>query len=98
MVYSRVSKPAGGEAPPTPGFFYLYPMQKITFYGWHVGMRKVPFTFLLRDEAGLGIKEAHEATIRVLNEEAVTLEVPDELATRLLTQAEALGVRCRWEP
>jgi hypothetical protein len=29
-------------------------MQKITFYGWHTGMRKVPFTFLLRDEAGLG--------------------------------------------
>ena len=69
-------------------------MQRITFYGWHVGMRKVPFTFLLRDEAGLGIKEAHEATIRVLNEEEVTLEVADELAVRLLAQAEALGVKC----
>jgi hypothetical protein len=73
-------------------------MQRITFYGWHEGMQKVSFTFLLRDEAGLRIKEAHEATIRVLNEEAVTLEVPVELATRLLAQAEKLGVKCRWEP
>jgi hypothetical protein len=72
-------------------------MQRITFYGWHVGMQKVAFSFLLRDEAGLGIKEAHEATIRVLNEEEVTLEVADEVATRLLSQAEVLGVKCRLE-
>jgi hypothetical protein len=70
-------------------------MQRITFYGWHVGMQKIPFTFLLRDEAGLGIKEAHEAMLRVLDEEEVTLEVPDELAAPLLAQAEALGVKCR---
>jgi hypothetical protein len=60
-------------------------------------MRKVPFTFLVRDEAGLGIKEAHEAMLRVLDEEEVTLEVADELAVRLLAQAEALGVKCRQE-
>jgi hypothetical protein len=72
-------------------------MRNITFYGWHVGMRKVPFTFLLRDEARLGIKEAHEATIQVLNEEEFTLEVADELAVRLLAYAEALGVKCRLE-
>jgi hypothetical protein len=73
-------------------------MQRITFCGWHVGMRKVPFTFLLRDEAGLGLKEGHEAMLRVLGEEEVTLEVADELGSRLLAQAEALGVKCRWEP
>ena len=72
-------------------------MQRITFYGWHVGIRKVPFTFLLRDEVGLGIKEAHEAMLRVLDEKEVTLEVADELAARLLAQAEALGVTCRSE-
>jgi hypothetical protein len=73
-------------------------MQNITFYGWHVGMQKVSFSLLLRDEAGLGIKEAHGAIIRVLNEEEVTLEVPDEVAARLLAQAEALGVKCRLKP
>jgi hypothetical protein len=73
-------------------------MQRITFYGWHVGMHKVSFSFLLRDEAGLGAKEAHEATIQVLNEKEVTLEVAGELATQLLAQAKALGVKCRLEP
>jgi hypothetical protein len=47
-------------------------MQKITFYGWRVGMQKVAFSLLLRDEAGLGLKEAHESTTRVLDEEPVT--------------------------
>lgn len=73
-------------------------MQKVTFYGWHVGMQKVAFSLLLRDEAGLRIKEAHESTIRVLNEEPVTLEVPAEVAARLLAKAKALGVKCRLEP
>jgi hypothetical protein len=73
-------------------------MQRITFYGWYVGMRKIPFTFLLRDEAGLGIKEAHEAMLHVLDEQEVTLEVADELAARLLAQAQALGIRCRLAP
>jgi hypothetical protein len=73
-------------------------MQRITFYGWNVGMQKVSFSFLLRDEARIGIKEAHEVTIQVLNEKEVTLEVAGELATRLLAQAEALGVKCRLEP
>ncbi|MGI4738091.1 MAG: hypothetical protein ACRYG7_23225 [Janthinobacterium lividum] len=73
-------------------------MRKITFFGWHVGMRKIPFTHLLQVEVGVGLKEAHEATMRVLAEQPVTLEVPDELAARLLAQAEALGVKCRLEP
>jgi hypothetical protein len=73
-------------------------MCNITFFGWHIGMRKIPFTLLLRDEAGLGLKEANQVMLRILDEEAVTLEVPDELASRLLAQAEALGVKCRLEP
>jgi hypothetical protein len=70
-------------------------MRKIIFYGWQVGMRKIPFSLLLRDEAGLGLKEAHECMLRVLDEQPVTLEVSDELAERLLAQAQALGVKCR---
>ncbi|MVN78108.1 hypothetical protein GO988_17400 [Hymenobacter sp. HMF4947] len=72
-------------------------MQKITFYGWQVGMQKVAFSFLLRDRGGLNIKEAHESTVRVLNEQPVTLEVSAELALQLLAQAEVLGVKCRLE-
>ena len=73
-------------------------MREITFYGWQVGMQQVAFTQLLRAEAELGLKEAHESTMRVLDEQPVTLKVPDELAARLLGQAKALGVRCRLEP
>lgn len=61
-------------------------------------MQKVSFSFLLRAVARLGIKEAHDATIHVLNEQEVTLEVAGELATQLLARAEALGVRCCLEP
>jgi hypothetical protein len=72
-------------------------MREITFYGWQVGMQKVAFTQLLRTEAELGLKEAQAATLRVLEEQPVTLRVPDALAARLLGQAKALGVRCRLE-
>ena len=61
-------------------------------------MRKIPFSQLLRDEVGLSLKEAQAAMLRVSDEQPVTLTVPDELAARLLTQATALGVRCRLEP
>jgi hypothetical protein len=73
-------------------------MRTITFYGWHGGMRKVAFTQLLRAETGLSLKGAHESTIRVLDEEAVQVEVPEVLAAGLLARAEALGVKCRLEP
>lgn len=73
-------------------------MRKITFYGWQVGMQKIPFSRLLCDEVGLSLQEAQAAMLRVLDEQPVTLHVPDELAARLLTQATALGVRCRLEP
>lgn len=73
-------------------------MRDITFYGWQVGMQEVAFTQLLRAEAELGLKEAHAAMRRVLDEQPVTLKAPDALAERLLVQARALGVRCRLEP
>lgn len=69
-------------------------MPSLTFTGWHVGMRKGAFTLLLRQEAALGLKEARAIMLRVLDEQPVTLELPDEAAVaRLRRQAEALGVR-----
>lgn len=76
----------------------LHQKQTVTFYGWQVGMRKIPFTQFLQAEAGTGLKEAHEATKQVLAEQPVTLAVPEEVAARLLAQAAALGVKCRLEP
>lgn len=73
-------------------------MREITFYGWQVSMQKEAFSQLLRHEVGLSLNEARECTLRILDEQPVTLKVPDELAERLLIQARALGVRCRVEP
>jgi hypothetical protein len=73
-------------------------MRKITFYGWQMRMQQEAFTQLLRTEAELGQKEAHKVLLSVLEEQPVTLNVPDELAARLLLEAKALGVRCRLEP
>jgi len=73
-------------------------MRDITFYGWQVGMQQVAFTQLLRTEVELGLKEAQAVTQCVLDEQPVTMRVPAVLAERLLTQAKALGVRCRLEP
>jgi hypothetical protein len=61
-------------------------------------MQQVTFTRLLRAEAELGLKEAQAVMLSALDEQPVTLKVPDELAERLLVQAQALGVRCRLEP
>ncbi len=72
-------------------------MREITFYGWQVGMQQGAFSQLLRAEVGLGLTESHAVLLHVLDEQPVTLKVPDELAERLLTQAKALGVRCRLE-
>ena len=77
---------------------YIQPMREVTFYGWQVGMQQVAFTQLLRTEAELGLKEAQTVTLLVLDEQPVTLKVPDALAERLLVEAKALGVRCRLEP
>jgi hypothetical protein len=73
-------------------------MRDITFYGWQVGMQKMAFTQLLRAEGELGIREAQAVLLRVLDEQPVTMRVPAVLAEHLLTQAKALGVRCRLEP
>jgi hypothetical protein len=67
-------------------------MLVITFYGWQLGMQQAAFTQLLRSEAELGQKKAHASTLRVLDEQPVTLNVPNELAVRLLARAKALGV------
>jgi hypothetical protein len=58
-------------------------------------MRKGAFTLLLRQETTLGLKEARAVMLRVLDEQPVTLELPDEAAVaRLRGLAQALGVRC----
>jgi hypothetical protein len=41
-------------------------------------MHNVALAQLLRAETGLNVKGAHESTIRVLDEEAVQTEVPNE--------------------
>jgi hypothetical protein len=54
----------------------LEPTLKITFSGWHAGMKSFRFAQLLHEQAGLGLREAWNIKTKVLNEEPVVLELP----------------------
>ena len=74
-------------------------MIKIIFEGWEVGMRKIPFTKLLNEKAGLSLSEAKKIKDRLVdNNEIIELELDDEsLANEILAEAHKLKVKGRIE-
>jgi len=60
-------------------------------------MRSLRFAQLLHHQAGLGLKEAWDIKIRVLDKEPVVLELPAAMATAIFEQTTALGVICTLE-
>ncbi|MEJ5996015.1 hypothetical protein WG904_16425 [Pedobacter sp. Du54] len=74
-------------------------MAKIIFYGWEVGMRKIPFIHLLQDKAGLSLGEAKKMKDRLVdNDETVELFVEDDLlAKEILEEALKLKVKGKIE-
>lgn len=74
-------------------------MVKIIFEGWDVGMRKIPFTKLLNEKAGLTLQEAKNLKDRLVdNNEIVVVEVDDKnLAKEILEDAQKLKVKGRIE-
>ena len=60
-------------------------MRKITFKGWEVGMRKIPFTKLLNEKGQLSLKEAKSIKDRLVNNnEVITVEFENENVARLI--------------
>lgn len=72
-------------------------MTKIIFEGWEVGMRKIPFTKLLNEKAGLTLKEAKNLKDRLVDyNEVITVEVENyNLASEIVQEAQRLKVKCR---
>lgn len=72
-------------------------MAKIIFEGWEIGMRKIPFTKLLHEKAGLSLSEAKKMKDRLVdNNEIVEINVENEtLAEEILEDARKLKVRGR---
>ena len=74
-------------------------MVKIIFEGWDAGMRKIQFTKLLNEKAGLTLQEAKSLKDKLVdNNEIVVVEVGDEnLAKEILEDAQKLKVKGRIE-
>ncbi|WP_343555631.1 hypothetical protein [Sphingobacterium sp.] len=74
-------------------------MVKIIFESWDVGMRKIPFTKLLNEKAGLSLQEAKNLKDRLVdNNEIIEVEIDDEiLAKEILEEAQKLKVNGRLE-
>ncbi len=72
-------------------------MTKIIFEGWEVGMRKIPFTKLLNQKAGLSLLEAKKIKDRLVdNNEIIEIEIKEELlAKEILEEALKLKVKGR---
>ncbi|WP_313266395.1 hypothetical protein [Sphingobacterium sp.] len=67
------------------------------FESWDVGMRKIPFTKLLNEKAGLTLQEAKKLKDRLVdNNEIIEVEIDDEiLAKAILEEAQKLKVNGR---
>lgn len=72
-------------------------MPKIIFEGWEVGMKKIPFTKLLNDKAGLSLAEAKSMKDRLVDKnEIIEVEIADDsLSREILEEAKRLKVKGR---
>ena len=73
-------------------------MATIILKGWKVGMRGIPFIFLLKEKLGLSLKKSKDIKERVVNGETVKLTITD-LATgqAFIENANDIGVICELE-
>ncbi|SFF30741.1 hypothetical protein [Spirosoma endophyticum] len=71
-------------------------MRYIEFYGWQYGYRKISSTKLFAEHFGMGLKDAHDRTHILLDEQSFVLPVESlEKATEVINQFTAIGALCR---
>ncbi|GAB3777266.1 hypothetical protein GCM10028818_24140 [Spirosoma horti] len=71
-------------------------MRYIEFYGWQYGYRKISSTKLFQEHFEMGLKEAHERTHILLDEQPFVLAVEnDEKASEIISQFTEIGAFCR---
>lgn len=71
-------------------------MNRIKFTGWKPGVRKVSFTNLLQNEAGLSFEDAKELSDIITNENKTAEITIDNLekAKLFVKEAKELGIKC----
>jgi len=71
-------------------------MIKVIFYGWVVGMEKIPFIKLLHEKANLSLKEAKMIKDGIVDGKEYVIEIKSlELANEIIIKAQSLGVKCK---
>ncbi len=67
-------------------------MSEIHIVGWRPGLEKIGMTRLLREQAGLRLKEAKDCTDRVLEGETIVLPMSDaSQAEKLANELNHIG-------
>lgn len=71
-------------------------MKKVIFEGWEVGMKKISFYKMLKNNSHLSLKEAKSVSDRLLNNEVIEIEFENEvIANFICNESLKLGVKCK---
>jgi len=71
-------------------------MKKIVFEGWEVGMKKISFYSMLKDNSHLSLKEAKSVSDRLLRGETIEIEFESsDIANFIHGESKKFGVKCR---
>jgi hypothetical protein len=70
-------------------------MMTISFTGWNVGMRGIPFIHLLHDNANISLQKAKDIKDSIVNGEHIQLEIENaDTARYIISEAERYGIIC----
>ncbi|GAB3789950.1 hypothetical protein GCM10028818_59320 [Spirosoma horti] len=71
-------------------------MWYVEFYDWQYGYRKISSTKLFQKHFGMGLKEANERTITLLDKQSFVLPIEStEIADEVIKQFTDIGALCR---
>lgn len=69
-------------------------MRRAVITGWRAGLKKVSLTKLLHDACGYSLSQAKGITDSVLDNQSVTLELPDDQFAQIVVSLKEIGVKC----
>jgi len=70
-------------------------MRTLKFEGWNIGMKKISFYLMLKNESHLTLKESKSICEGILRSEIIEVTFEnEEIAKNILGQSLALGVKC----
>lgn len=70
-------------------------MKTVKFIGWNVGMKKISFYKMLKNESHLTLKESKSISDAILRNEIITITFRNtETALKILEKSKEFGVKC----